>query len=88
LVAYYASQKKIPRYISLACRYLDLELAQQATSAAVSQPIDPLLKMSAIEGLSRSITNTFRKFVEESFHDEGNRPKSDLSPSVRRSGPA
>jgi hypothetical protein len=38
LVAYYADQRQVPRYIALACRYLDLERAPKTSLLTASLP--------------------------------------------------
>ena len=61
LVAYYASKRHVPRYIALACRYLDRELVPDSSAfepaakaaAAASGPIG-LVGRTALEAIRRS----------------------------------
>jgi hypothetical protein len=52
LVAYYASKRNVPRYIALACRYLDSELSPK--SADVGLPTGPFesAELSGLLGLT------------------------------------
>jgi hypothetical protein len=57
LVAYYADQRPVPRYIALACRYLDLEQATTATAATRSRPWPGLSKLTAALAKENESTN-------------------------------
>jgi hypothetical protein len=48
LVAYYASERELPRYMALACKYLDEKLARKAADAAAASEAHPSARRTAL----------------------------------------